>query len=102
MFRTTEYDNLDKDNCWFIFELVTYLNKGGKTEEYACGWGHAPISFGERSDTITIDIHTGTPTDCADLHDEKDKNKSVLNNLQANFKNISSNVKASLVISFKP
>jgi len=48
MFRTTEWEDLDKDSVWFIFELVVYVAQNSSTMEYTCGWGHCPIANADR------------------------------------------------------
>ena len=72
--------------------MVVYYNKGrGVTEEYTCGWGHAPLLIADRSDKINIEIHSGEPSTSTSFGDDLNKSKSVLNNVKDSFKNSSSN-----------
>jgi hypothetical protein len=46
MFRTSDQDEVDILNTWFVFEVLVYVQSGKKSsaQEFTCGWAKASIN----------------------------------------------------------
>lgn len=101
MFRTTDFEDLDKDNVQFVFELVVYVNKNSETIEYTCGWGHCSISNADKQQSnLKIALHGGSPNESHAIEcDDVSKKGGILNNVKSLFSAGSSASKNELSIS---
>lgn len=62
IFRTTQIDDLNKQDVFLVFELVVYVKNGAKTTEMSCGWSKVELASCERDlSKIKLDIKGGSP-----------------------------------------
>jgi hypothetical protein len=104
MFRTSDWDDLDRENTHLLFELVVYVNQAEKAEEYTCGWGHTPISNADKDiSKMKISLHAGEPQgshniDCEDVG----KKGGLMNTMRGMFNSGKTENKSELTISIRP
>lgn len=101
LFRSTQEDDLNKEDIVFVFELVVFYKYGLKTKDMCCGWAEAPLTLCEKANAkVKLPIHGGSPQSRVNINKEDIHSKrSGVKGLMKVFNN---NITSSLTVTFKP